>query len=864
MNAKATPVMQQHAAAKRAHPDAIVFFRLGDFYEMFGEDAVLGARLLDLTLTSRNRGKPDEIPMAGVPHHAAAGYVAKLLELGHKVALCEQLADPSKVKGLVPREVVRVITPGLVTDRDQLDAGVNNYLAAVELTPGGVGLALLDLSTGELAAAELADGPLLLAELGRAHAREVLLGTAADYDAAAVLPIKAALATLGRFALRDDAPVAESELPAALGELAGDAETVPSSARVAVARVLRFARACSPGAALPVRRIARWDPTATLVIDPTAQGHLELVESPAGRAASLLGVIDRTVTPPGARLLRRRVLAPLADVARIRRRLDQVELFVQNPRLRDELRAALGEVGDLERLGMRAALGEATPRELGALRDGLTGAARSAEVLAAQCDAAMGETLGLAETVDTVAELAAELGRALVERPPQQPKDGAVFRSGYDPDLDELAALTKSGAERMVELEAELRKTTGIGSLKLRYTRVFGWYIEVTRTNASRVPEHFRRKQTVASGERYTTPELDDLADRILHAEERHRERELELLKILVSRAGAESERVKRLAALVARWDVAAALADTAHRYDYTRPTVDASDEIVIRDGRHPVVERLAAQGRFVPNDVSLAIDAERLWLVTGPNMAGKSTLLRQVALSIVLAQMGGYVPAKSARIGVVDRVLSRVGASDNLARGESTFMVEMRETAEILRSATRRSFVILDEIGRGTSTFDGLSIAWAVAEYLDEAIGCRALFATHYHELTALAEASKHVANYCVSARELEGDVVFLHRLQRGAASRSYGVAVAKLAGLPEAVLARARAILATLENPAQQQPAKSRAVAAPDQLPLFAASDGGSPVEREALATLRALDVDRLTGLDALQLLTRLKQKL
>ncbi|HTQ03099.1 MAG TPA: DNA mismatch repair protein MutS, partial [Polyangiaceae bacterium] len=509
-------------------------------------------------------------------------------------------------------------------------------------------------------------------------------------------------------------------------------------------------------------------------------------------------------------------------------------------------------------------LGEATPRELGALRDGLTGGARSAEVLAGQSDAAMRDTLGLAEPLDTVAELADELARALVERPPQQPKDGAVFRPGFDPDLDELAALAKSGAERMVELEARLRQDTGIASLKLRYTRVFGWYVEVTRTHAARVPEHFRRKQTVASGERYTTPELDDLADRILHAEERHRERELELLKALVARAGAESERVKRLAALLARWDVAAALADTAHRYDYTRPSVDASDEIVIRDGRHPVVERLAAQGRFVPNDVSLALDAERLWLVTGPNMAGKSTLLRQVALSIVLAQLGSYVPAKSARIGVVDRVLSRVGASDNLARGESTFMVEMRETAEILRSATRRSFVILDEIGRGTSTFDGLSIAWAVAEYLDEAIGCRALFATHYHELTALSEASTHVANYCVSARELDGDVVFLHRLQRGAASRSYGVAVAKLAGLPEAVLARARAILATLENQGQKQAPKSRAAAPPDQLALFAPKDGASPAERETLATLRELDVDRLSGLEALQLLARLKQRL
>jgi DNA mismatch repair protein MutS len=863
VNAKATPVMQQHAAAKRAHPDAIVFFRLGDFYEMFGEDAILGARLLDLTLTSRNRGKPDEIPMAGVPHHAAANYVAKLLELGHKVALCEQLADPSKVKGIVPREVVRVITPGLVTDRDQLEAGANNYLAAVEVGPSAVGLALLDLSTGELAAAELGDATLLFAEVGRAHAREVLLGAASELEPATLSAVRSGLAALGRFALRDDAALADGELAPAFGELAGEAERVPAAARRAVARVLRFARACSPGVPLPVRRIARWEPTATLVIDPTAQGHLELVESPAGRAASLLGVIDRTVTPPGTRLLRRRLLTPLADVARIRRRLDQVELFVQNPRLRDELRAALAEVGDLERLAMRAALGEATPRELGALRDGLGGAARSVAVLETQSDPGMRETLGLGASVDTVSELRDELERALVERPPQQPKDGAVFRPGYDPELDELAALAKSGAERMVELEARFRQETGIPSLKLRFTRVFGWYIEVTRTHAARVPEHFRRKQTVASGERYTTAELDDLADKILHAEERHRERELDRLRALVSRAGSESERVKALAARVARWDVAAALADTAHRYDYIRPAIDDSDEIVIREGRHPVVERLAAQGRFVPNDVSLSLEAERLWLVTGPNMAGKSTLLRQVALSVILAQLGSYVPARSARIGLVDRVLSRVGASDNLARGESTFMVEMRETAEILRSATRRSLVILDEIGRGTSTFDGLSIAWAVAEYLDEAIGCRALFATHYHELTALSEASEHVANYCVSARELDGDVVFLHRLQRGAASRSYGVAVAKLAGLPEAVLARARAILETLEQGGKKQPSKTKA-APPDQLALFGAKAGDSPTEREALATLRALDLDRLTGLEALQLLSRLKQRL
>ncbi|HEX6274773.1 MAG TPA: DNA mismatch repair protein MutS [Polyangiaceae bacterium] len=861
MSARTTPVMQQHAAAKSAYPDAIVFFRLGDFYEMFGEDAVVAAPLLDLTLTSRNRGKPDEIPMAGVPHHAAHQYIGKLLELGYKIAICEQMADPSKVKGIVPREVVRVITPGLVTDREQLDAATNNYLAAAHLAAGEVGLALLDLSTGELLATSFSDLSAAVAEIGRAAPREALVGGASDTPADALAAAEGFLKTLGLTALRRDDALDEPGCASALGVLAEEARALAPSARLAVARVLRFARACNPGLELPLRRIVRWDPSTTLIIDRTAQTHLELVESPSGRASTLLAVIQTTVTPPGSRLLRRQLLAPLADVERIRRRLDRVELFVENPRLRDELRGALGEVGDLERLATRAALAEATPRELGALRDGLLAGARSVAVLETTHGPAAREALGLTSAVDTLDALAAELDRALVERPPRELKEGAVFREGFDAELDELAKLERSGAERMVELETTLRQVTGIPTLKVRFTRVFGWYIEVTRSHAGRVPEHFRRKQTVAAGERFTTPELDELADRITHAEERHRERELALYRELVRRAGAESERIRALAARLARWDVSSALAEVAHRHDYARPLVDAGGALVIRDARHPVVERAAARGRFVPNDVELDLDAERLWLVTGPNMAGKSTLLRQVALIVVLAQMGSYVPARHARIGLVDRVLSRVGASDNLARGESTFMVEMRETAEILRSATRRSLVILDELGRGTSTFDGLAIAWAVAEFLDEAVGCRALFATHYHELTALAEASAHAANVSVSARELDGDVVFLHRLVRGAASRSYGVAVAKLAGLPESILARARAVLALLESggfSGRPEPSAST-----EQLDLFAAK-GPTPGSDEVLLTLKELDLDRLTGLEALKLLERLKAKL
>jgi DNA mismatch repair protein MutS len=862
-----TPVMMQHAAAKRAYPDAIIFFRLGDFYEMFGDDAIAVSRLLDLTLTSRNRGKPDEVPMAGVPHHAAHGYVARLLELGHKVAICEQMADPAKTRGIVPREVVRVITPGLVTDGDQLDARSNNWLCAIDLGERAVGIALFDLSTAELAAAELDDLTALLGELGRAAPRELLLGSAGPVElGTASAAIRAALS---RVALREDGPLDEPEILPALGELAEPAALLGDSARRAVARVLRFARGCNPGQALPVGRIGRWEPGGAMRIDQTAQVHLELVQSASGdRATTLLGTIDATSTSAGARLLRRRLLAPLCDVERIRRRLDAVELFVVHPRLRAELRTELDDVTDLERLGVRAALGQATPRDLGALRDGLAAAARTLGVLERVDDSSIKETLGLGgEPVDVVSELAERLSAELVDRPPAQAKDGAVFRAGFDAELDELDELAKSGTRKMVELEARLREATGIGSLKIRFTRVFGWYIEVSRSQLARVPETWRRKQTVASGERYTTDELDELADRITHAEERHRQRELDLLRQLVRAAGDEKERIARLATRLARWDVAAGLAEIAHRYDYARPVVDDSDVIEIADGRHPVVERLSAFGRFVPNDVRLESSGVHLWLVTGPNMAGKSTLLRQVALSVILAQIGGFVPAKRARIGVVDRVLSRVGASDNLARGESTFMVEMRETAEILRSATRRSLVILDEIGRGTSTFDGLAIAWAVAEHLDEVIGCRALFATHYHELTELAEASEHAENFSVSARELRGDLVFLHRLVPGAVSKSYGVAVAKLAGLPEPVLARARAILTTLESgdgslePGPRR--RQRPVAAP-QLDLFAARPAPSATGDEVLETLRALDVDRLTPLEALTLLSSLRQRL
>ncbi|MGK4005415.1 DNA mismatch repair protein MutS [Sorangium sp. So ce1036] len=890
---KLTPVMRQYEEAKALHPDAILFFRLGDFYEMFNDDAVLVSRALNLTLTSRNKGEPGEHPMAGVPHHAAHGYIARLLALGHKVAICEQLGDPSKIKGLVPRQVVRVVTPGLVTETDQLDARANHYLAAVDgggvprgdagATGGPYGLSLLDLSTGELSATSIPDAATLLAELARADPREALI--------ARDLPdVRAAAASLAcRAALRDD----EDLDSAAVASILDDAAIEPISAAAlaehplpavrAAARALRFARRCSPGARIPVRRIAPHDTSGTLRIDETAQSHLELVRAAdGGRRGTLLDVIDCTVTPGGARLLRRRLLTPLADVAAIRRRLDEVELFVAHPRARGELRDALGGVGDLERLSVRALLGEATPRDLGGLRDGLTAAPAAIAAIrsipdlggapgrgeaAAAAEASAEPLLADAAATDVVADVCAELTAALVERPPPNAREGGVFREGYDKELDEARATEKNGTELILALEARLRAQTGAPSLRVKYTRVFGWYIEVTRAHVGKVPDTFRRKQTVATGERYTSDELDELADKIEHAGARALEREAALFERLRTLVARNEARLRALARRLAAWDVAAALADVAHRNDYVRPHVTSGDAIAIRDGRHPVVERYAAAGNFVPNDTRLDLAGERLWLITGPNMAGKSTLMRQVALIVVLAQMGSYVPAREAEIGLVDRILSRVGASDNVARGESTFMVEMRETAEILRGATRRSLVILDEIGRGTSTYDGLAIAWAVAEHLFEAVGCRALFATHYHELTELSARAPGIANYSVAAREHGDDVIFLHKLEPGPASRSYGVAVARLAGVPEGVLARARAILATLESGAalpggKHASLRGRTRAGAAQLDLFVPAQAASPPEHAAvLETLRSVDVDRLAPLDALKLVVKLK---
>jgi DNA mismatch repair protein MutS len=872
---KHTPVMEQYFRAKAQCPDALLFFRLGDFYELFYDDAVTASELLEITLTSRSKdAQGDKIPMAGVPHHAAAGYIARLLEKGRKVALCEQMADPSTCKGVVPREVVRIITPGLCLEPNALDARSDNYLAVVAEAeePAAFGLAAMELSTGELRACRIAGAPALLAELVRMDPREVILAGGST-DVASLVAGALPRASVGRAssAIPEDAPAARTVLEEALGAEAAQAaqEVLEAEALVAAAVAVAYARESQRGGAVGVQRVGRYDPSEHLVLDEAAVRNLELVRTVSGeRVGSLLHLLDVTRTSMGARLLRRRLLAPLTSVAAIRRRHDAVEALVLEPDLRQGLRERLGRVGDLERLSTRVMLGVATPRDVGALRDGLAASLELADRLDAWARDLAEDPLASCRATDRCEDVLEDLRTALVAEPPALTSQGGIFAPGCLPRLDELRSLSTRGKDLLLELERRERERTGIASLKVRFTRVFGYYIEVTKSNLRLVPDDYRRKQTVAGAERFITEELAELQERISGADDAAHALESELFAELVAGVSGHVSRIRALAARVAELDVHAALAEVAHRHGYVRPAVDESCRIALEEARHPIVERLAAAGGFVPNDVTVDAEGPRTMIITGPNMAGKSTVMRQVAVATILAQMGAFVPATRAQVGVADRVFTRVGASDDLSRGQSTFMVEMRETATILREATRRSLVVLDEIGRGTSTYDGLAIAWAVAEHLHDAVGCRTLFATHYHELCELAEGRPGVVNFNVAAKEYGDDVVFLHRLVPGSANRSYGVLVARLAGVPALVLARARAILKGLEAgdvlpsgaPSRMRPVDAQGRA---QLDLFAGAAQERPPS-EVEATLRELDVERMTPVDALVALARLKDML
>ena len=904
--ATVTPAMRQYLDAKRQHRDAILFFRMGDFYEMFYEDALVTARALDLTLTSRSKDAGGNgIPMCGIPYHALDGYLARLVKKGFRVAICEQVEDPKKAKGIVKREVVRIVSPGTLTDANYLEAREPAFIMA--LAPGHVprpelhkdagrpelhkdvrkpelhkdvrrpelqfgqndliGAALLDLSTGEFTTAEYrgAEGLHALADdIAVLRPREIVVPAESD-----VMQLVPEIARL-------QVPVTSAEAWSFEPESAR--RTLLDQLRTqglegfgldghviavqAAGGLLAHLRVTQKVDLAHVRAVSYKSAAECLVVDPITLKHLEVLQgSEGGSKGSLLEEIDRTVTSMGGRMLRAWLLRPLVSLERIRDRLDAVEELAFRATDRGKFRDTLKSVHDLERLVARAALGTAGPRDLVSLKQSLAAVPRVKLVLE-PLQAPLVRSL-LAE-LDDLVDVRDLIERTLIDEPPALAREGGFTRDGVDPELDDLRTISRSGRRVIAEMEERERGRTGIASLKVRFNRVFGYYIEISKANLHHAPLDYQRKQTIAGGERFTTPALKEYEEKVLGADERILERELEIYEELRRKVAAEAPRIQDTARALATLDALAGLAETAAVCNYTKPHVHDGDDLVVVDGRHPVVERFAS-GAFVPNDIDLNGSSRQIVILTGPNMGGKSTYLRQAALMPLLAQIGSFVPARDAKVPIVDRIFARVGASDNIARGQSTFMVEMQETANILHAASSRSLVVLDEIGRGTSTFDGLSIAWAVAEYLASNPKARpkTLFATHYHELTDLADSLPGVVNAHVSAREYKDEIIFLRKIVPGRSDRSYGIQVARLAGLPTSVVMRAKEILGGLEHDELSRGGRPSLSDAPrqqasPQLGLFAA-----PIEEsELLRRLRTIDIDDTTPRQALDLLIELKK--
>ena len=854
--------MRQYLDVKRQHRDAIVFFRMGDFYEMFYEDALAGARALELTLTSRAKDSAGgAIPMCGVPYHAADTYLGRLIRKGYRVAICDQVEDPRQAKGIVRREVTRVISPGTFTDAHYLDAREPAFLAAIVPSGEAWGLAFLDVSTGEFAAAECAGADALSAELAVLRPREILVADGLDVDEMATLAGTARLTRVDAWTFEHGRAREALCTQLKTASLAGYGLEQAPAAVAAAGSIVTYLHATQPGDLAHVRDISLRLAADALLVDPVTLRHLNVVEGvEGGRAGSLLDAIDRSITPMGGRLLRRWLVRPLVALGRIQDRLDAVEDFAFRGAERSRLRDAFKGIHDLERLSARISLGTAGPRDLAALAQSLAILPRL-RVLGDALQAPLVRSL-FAE-LDDLGEVRDRITSTLTDDPPALAREPGMIRDGHDEALDDLRAISRGGKSAIAAMEDAERARTGIASLKIRYNRVFGYYIEVSRANLAGVPADYIRKQTIAGGERFITPSLKDYEDKVLGADERIIEREVELFEALRTAVAAETPRILDTARAVAALDVLAALADTAAACNFIKPHVHDGDEFTAADARHPIVERHVTAA-FVPNDVQLDATARQLVILTGPNMGGKSTYLRQVALLALLAQAGSFVPARAAKLAIVDRIFARVGASDNIARGQSTFMVEMQETAAILHNATSRSLVILDEIGRGTATFDGLSLAWAVAEHLASNRRARpkTIFATHYHELTDLADAVPGVVNAHVAAREFKDDIIFLHKIVAGRSDRSYGIQVARLAGLPPEVVQRATEILRALEHDELRRGGRPSLSGAPAtdqrQLGLFQSPPELHPV----VERLRALDVDALTPLAALNVLAELKK--
>jgi DNA mismatch repair protein MutS len=858
-HANPTPMLRQYQELKQQHPGTLLFFRLGDFYELFFDDAVTGSRELQITLTARHKESGNPIPMCGVPHHSAASYIARLVRKGYRVAICEQTEDAAKTKKLVRREVVRIVTPGTPIDPQLLDARESVYLAAVCSAGETIGAAFLDISTGEFRVTQETGRDSWMrirADLESYAPRELLFPASLGALIKTGLSGRAATAPLplqndGAAAPANEISAHEYGFDATLTALddwqwqRDDCQTLllnhfkvrtldgyglarKDDAIRAAGACLRYAQETQRAAAAHVTDLVYFEPQDYLVLDSVTVRNLELVESLAGGSGrSLLQVIDETVTGMGARLLRSWLLRPCVKRGEVEARLGAVqELFASQIR-RDKLRAHLKEVSDLERVIGRISLGSATPRDLVAMLRSLDQVPSIREVLS-DLESSLLEVL--AENTDELPDIRALIARAINDDPPAKVADGGVIRDGYSPELDELRSVSRNAKQLIATLEATERGRSGISNLRIRFNGVFGYFIEVSKANATRVPAEYERRQTLANAERFTTPELRDWEKKVLGAEERIIQLETELFTDVCRQIGAETKRIQMTARALAALDALASFAETSARRRYVRPELHDGDQLEIIQGRHPVIEAFIDEP-FVPNSIYLNNSTDRLLIITGPNMGGKSTVLRQTAIICILAQTGCFVPAERARLPLLDRIWTRVGASDDLTRGRSTFMVEMTETAAILHSATPRSLVLLDEIGRGTATFDGLSIAWAVAEYLHDSAdhAAKTLFATHYHELTELAERLPGAQNYQITATEREGEVVFLHRLERGRASKSYGIEVARLAGLPPAVLANAREVLARLER---------------YELDVFAEEDVEEPLSVKAAAANSALD--------------------
>jgi len=866
-----TPAMRQYLEIKARYPDCILFFRMGDFYEMFFEDAVLASKLLDITLTSRDKGREDSVPLCGLPWHAASSYIAKLIGKGYKVAICEQMEDPRLAKGIVKREVVRVVTPGLVVDPDNLEAKQNNFLAGIAVRGEGFGLSFLDISTGEFRVTEIKDRNFFIDEVSRHGFREIVLEeNLKDAMLETALTRELEDCVINRF------PKDWFDNAAALGILG---EHVPAEsiamleperhpAMIAAAgAVLRYVRETQKERLGHINDITHYRSESFLTLDDTAKRNLELFATTQGgtREGTLFHVLDETMTAMGGRRLRWWLSYPLLDAAKIRQRLAAVAEIREAHLLRSDLRKALSGLYDLERLGGRISLGVANGRDLAALRGSLRVLPGLKQLLAA-LETPVIEALR--EGIDEMPEILDLLERSIAAEPPLTLREGGIIREGYDAELDRILSVSRDGKSWIAALEEKERQRTGIASLRVGFNNVFGYYIEVTKSQTSAVPAEYVRKQTLVNAERYINEELKEYEQTVLHAEEKRRDREYELFVEIRERIAGQIRRIQKSASALADLDAITSLAEVAEKYNYCRPAVDDGDTIEIRDGRHPVVERMPLAEGFVPNDVHLDGSGNRLLIITGPNMAGKSTYIRQVAHIVILAQMGSFVPAAEARIGLVDRVFTRVGAADILAKGQSTFMVEMTEVANILRNATPRSLILLDEVGRGTSTFDGLSIAWAVAEHIHDVaqLGSRTLFATHYHQLTDLSLTREGAVNYYIAVKEWGERIIFLRKIMKGATNRSYGIQVARLAGVPDEVIGRAKEVLENLEKgeldevgmPTLARRKKGEKRPTTGQLSLFADD------ESLVLSEIAGTDINALTPIEAMNLIAEWRERL